>query len=75
MEQEKFCLKWKKEGKVERSVDKEIMLYSVKSSLSRIEKIGKTEAEENEQKLNRMLEEYRNELEEKLKRLDEQAEY
>ncbi len=75
MEQEKFCLKWKKEGKFERRLEKEIMLYSLKSGLSRIEKIRKTAAEENAQKLNRMLEEYRNELEEKLKRLDEQAEY
>ena len=45
------------------------MIYSLKSNLAILEKIVKTAEEENAQKLNEMMEEYRNELNSRLKSL------
>ena len=71
MAQEKFSFKWEKVDAFKRRMDREIMLYSMKSQLARIQEIAEAADAERTQELKEMLIEYRDELYDKLKKVNE----
>lgn len=70
--QERFRFEWNKDGKFERKLEKAIMIYTVKSTLTRINKIKKVAEKEDSQKVKQMLDEYLNELDCQIKSIDEE---
>ncbi len=69
--QEKFRFKWQNVGRFKRRMDREILLYSMKLHIARIQKITEAADEGRTQALNQMLVEYRDELVDKMKRIGE----